>query len=168
MNWVPEDLDAEADQIREVYARAGLALYGAQVLERGLANLVVVAQIGSEIRTLEALDARWEEVFGLTMGRQLREALNVAEFSPGEIEQLHDALKSRNFLAHDYFWDRADELLSVAGRNRMLDELKKLRQRFEDADGLLEPRIDKLSTRLGITREMRRQEVEKLLREHGD
>lgn len=168
MSWIPQELDPESDQIREVYAYAGAALYFAQVLEHGLANLVVVTQIGSEIRSLDALDARWEELFGLTMGRQLREALKIAEFSSDEIEQLEEALKSRNFLAHDFFRERAKELLSIAGRNKLLNELREMRQQFEDADALLEPRTDKLSTRLGVTREMRAQEVEKLLREHGD
>jgi hypothetical protein len=168
LSWVPDELDPESDQIREVYAIAGLALYCAQVLEHGLANLVVVAQIGSEIRSLEAMDERWSELFGLTMGRQLQEVLRIAEFSTDEIEQLSQALQSRNFLAHDFFRERAEDLLSFAGRNRMLNELRELRRQFEDADALLEPRVDKVATRLGITREVRKKEVEKTLREHRD
>jgi hypothetical protein len=114
------------------------------------------------------MDERWAELFGSTMGQQLHEALRVAEFSGAEIEQFKQALKTRNFLAHNFFRERAEELLSFAGRNRLIDELKEMQGRFSDADALLEPRVDQYASRHGITLEVRQAEIEKMLAEHGD
>lgn len=168
MSWAPTELDPRSDQIREVFAHYGSAMYHAQVLEHGLANFVVASQIGSRLKTTEAIEALWEEMLGQTMGRQLEGALKAAEFEDAEIEQLRRALRTRNFLAHDYFKERAEHLLSFAGRSEMIGELERMRRELEAADEVLEPRTRTMLERWGVTHEVIAAELTRVRKEHDD
>jgi hypothetical protein len=87
VNWIPEELDPEADQRREVYAQFGAAVYFGQVLEHGLVNFVVASQeADSSITTLEEREELYDELFRLTMGRQLRRAMKEAKLDDQLIE----------------------------------------------------------------------------------
>src|SRR5207244_450052 len=60
-------LDAESEQIREVYAMYGLAMYHVQCLERALA--MVIATLNPERLTAWDYDARLAENFESTFGQ---------------------------------------------------------------------------------------------------
>lgn len=63
------------------------------------------------------------------------------------------ALEKRNWLAHHYFRERADEFVTDAGRLRMIEELEVMRQLFEDADDALDLFVKPVRERHGITDE---------------
>jgi hypothetical protein len=151
---VPDQLDPFSDQVREVYAHFGLAVYAAQVLEHGLVNFVLVSRtIGSVFATLDERDTFEAELFGSTMGRQLRHALAEVPIADADVELLQAALRTRNFLVHDYFRERAADMLSESGRNRMLAELDEMRDELCAADGSLSAVTYTLMERAGLTRE---------------
>jgi hypothetical protein len=160
--WTPEHLDPESDQIRQVYAKYGLAMYLAQVLEHGLANLVVATQLGSSVKSSEAMEELWKELFALTMGTQMKRVLKEARLSASQVARLQRALRTRNFLAHHYFRERAAQFLSFSGRNEMLDELETMQAELREADKELEPLTFSLFTRWGITQERVREEADRL------
>lgn len=160
--WVPEHLDLESDQIRQVYATYGLAMYYAQVLEHGLVNFVVATRTGCSVKTLEECDALFEELLAMTMGRQLRRVLEAAELDTALVERLRGALRLRNRLAHDYFRERVVDFASFAGRNRMIEELAEIRAELEAADQKLEPLTLALLRKWGVTRERLAAEVAQL------
>ena len=62
-------------------------------------------------------------MFGQTMGRTLSELERQGALPAGFESRLKRALKLRNWLAHDYFWERASEMASTAGRDLMRTEL---------------------------------------------
>ncbi len=120
-----EHLDSEAEQIKEVYAYFGLAMYRAQCLERQLA-IVLATRYGpgpTKITNVE-YDGLLESLFSKTMGRLVRDIGEVAKLSEREEEQLREALNKRNWLAHRYFWERARVFLSASGRVAMIQELQ--------------------------------------------
>ncbi len=164
MTWVPDELDADDDQTREVYAHAGLALYMAQVLEHGLANVIVLARAGGpEFRSPDDYDALLDDLLSRTMGQQLRRALQEIEFTDDQIERLNEALRLRNYLAHDFFRERIDHFASVAGRNRLIAELDKMRDHFAAIDRDVQEIAYALWAKHGIPRERIEAEVQKLM-----
>ena len=164
VEWVPDTLDPDNDQTREVYACAGLALYMAQVLEHGIANVVVLARAGGpEFRSPADYDALLDDLLSRTMGQQLRRALHEVDFTDDQIERLNEALRLRNFLAHDFFRERIDQFASVAGRNRLIEELDEIRDHFEGIDGEVQEIAYALWAKHGISRERVEAEVKRLM-----
>lgn len=153
---------AIGEQVKEVYARFGLAFYHAQVLEHGIVNaLVVLDLIPSRLHLAHsrtewevAVDEFTERHFEQTMGRLLRNLRSVT-VAPSDLEGLlRDALKKRNWLAHDFFRERASEFLTPNGREQMLTEVDECRSLFEAADAALEDIVAPLRRTAGITDEM--------------
>jgi hypothetical protein len=153
--WRPTTLDPIDDHMREVFANAGLAFYLAQVLEHGLVNLVAAARAADgSYATPDDVDDTIAQLFGKTMGGQLRAALEAVLFTPAQTEKLERALAARNQLAHHFFRERADDLGSEEGRNRLLAELNEMQEQFQSIERELEPYLWSLFSKSGITREM--------------
>jgi hypothetical protein len=169
VTWEPDVLDPHDDHVREVYAHFGLAVYAAQVLEHGVVNFVVVSRsVGRAFTTRAERDEFEAELFRSTMGRQLRHALAEASIADADTERLQAALRTRNFLVHDYFPERAADMLSEIGRNRLLDELDRMRDELRTADESLEAVTLALMHRAGLTADMLKAELERMKREVPD
>jgi hypothetical protein len=126
--------DPESDQIRDVYAYYGLAMYMAQNLERGLAMLLAL-EAQEKGMTSWDFDARLAEnyrsTFGDLVSRFLKSPLAP---SSGLSAQLQRANEQRNDLAHQYFWDRGIQFASPEGRLAMIAELRQMKAEFECLD----------------------------------
>src|SRR5258707_9358823 len=104
-------MDDEGEQIKEVYARFGLAVYFAQVLEHGIVNaLLIVSLIPSRRHLVPSIEEWAAEVdaftgrhFEDTMGRLIKSLRSVTTLGVGLEVLLRDALGKRNWLVHDYF-----------------------------------------------------------------
>lgn len=165
--WVPEQLSPEDEQTREVYAKCGLAMYLAQVIEHGLATFVLYAGAFYGLVTKEAdVDALLDEMFSKTMGRQLHTVLSLIEFSEDQIERLGEVRKKRNMLTHSFWRDRVGKTQSQAGRNDLLAELDAICEEFDTVNTEMDWMAMALMGLQGITSEMFRVEVEKLKAEH--
>ena len=118
-------LDHKSGHIREVYAWFGLAMFTAQCLERELA-LILATKYGPDPTRISEreFDAILEDLFSKTLGHLVGEIGKVAALSEEEKEQLQTTLSKRNWLAHNYFWDRAVDVLSESGRVSMIEELQ--------------------------------------------
>jgi len=164
VTWVPDQLDPEDDHTREVYAHAGLALYMAQVLEHGLANVIVLRRAGGpQFRTVQDYDDLLDDLLSRTMGDQLRRALAEVDFTEDQIERLREALRLRNFLAHDFFRERIAECGTVTGRNRLIAELDEIRDKFTTIDGEVQEIAYDLWAKHGVTREQIELQVHALM-----
>ena len=93
---VPPDLNDldENDQIREVYAWAGLALYMAQVVEHGLVNLLLMARLSDPGLPVEfrSADEFFAHHFRQVMGR-LVNAIRKSVDVPADIDQRRSDLQ---------------------------------------------------------------------------
>jgi hypothetical protein len=149
------------EHVKDVYANFGLALYMANVLEHGLANALMIAELlprraGKPVPRKEweaEFDAFMDQQYAATLGRLVR-ALRAATSVPAELESLlARALEKRNFLAHHYFRGRAETFMSYEGREAMLRELEEARVLFETADDRLADVVTPLREKYGLTDE---------------
>jgi hypothetical protein len=140
------------EQVREVYAHFGLAVYMAQVLEHALVNAMVVGRLAQRARvTASEIDDFMSEQFDATLGRLIQELGHYVVVPEALSGALKRALRTRNWLAHRYFRERAVEFMSEAGRSAMITELQDARNSFEAADQLLETVVRPIMARYGIT-----------------
>lgn len=164
----------ESEHVKEVYARFGLAIYWAQVLEYGLVNALVILDlipsrrhlVGSRDKWEITVDAFMDQHFEETMGRLMKNLRAVSAVPSGLEDLLRDALKRRNWLAHGFFRDRATEFLNPAGRDQMLREVDDCRACFKTADDRLDEVVNPLRKKAGITDEMLERERQLLLMGH--
>lgn len=134
--------DRKNEHIKTVFAHFGLAQYLAQVLEHGLANALMYAELLPRRAGKPILRKHWETEFDVFMNQQFEQTLGRlirglgrAASVPTDLEGLlTDALKTRNFLAHHFFRERAEFFMSRDGRDKMIEELERAQKLFEAAD----------------------------------
>lgn len=153
--------DSADEHVKTVYAHFGLALYLAQVLEHGLANALMCTELlprraGKPVPRKEweaEFDMFMDQQFEQTLGRLIR-GLKNATSVPTELEELlTDALKTRNFLTHHFFRERAEVYMSRDGREKMIHELERAQRLFEAADEKLLETVKPLREKFGLTDE---------------
>ena len=153
-------LDPESEQIREVYAWCGLAMYLAQSLERELAMVLATKYgPGPTKITRGQFDDLLENLFSRTLGQLVRDIRELANLSEDETEQLQAALDTRNWLAHRYFWERAVDFMSESGRESMIEELQEAAHAFQTLDELFTKRTMEWGKSYGFTQENLDKEV---------
>ena len=162
-----EELDANAQQRRETFARYGLAVYHAQCVEKSLAILV------SSVFNKEFLSSSpnhreeiLDEVFARTIGQLLTRIRSQISIPPNLNRTLEDARQKRNWLAHEYFWERAGEVMTTRGRSKMIDELTELSDFFSRVDAHLISIYEKWMKRVGIPQTVITENLKKLISEH--
>lgn len=158
----------DEDDIREMFARFGAAVHAAQVLEHGIVNAMLILHLPNRNRfTKFDIDAFMDQQFENTLGkliRNLREKLTL----PVDLEHLlYKALKTRNWLCHEYFRERANEILTTEGQQGMIAELVDAYQDLYRADKALTALVQPLADRLGITQELIEREFDSIKREVG-
>jgi len=156
------------EHVREVYAYFGLAVYCGQVLEHSIVNAMVVLRLPHKDRfTKGDFDAFMNQQFEKTLGKLIKNLHAELSFPPDLEELLRKALKTRNWLCHDYFRERAVEFMLPAGRDKMLVELQEARELLSSAESSLTAIIQPLADRCGMTEAVFQAEYRKLCREQG-
>ena len=162
-----ERLDPESEQIREVFARFGLAIYNAQGLERALVIILATKYGPGPSRiTRTQLDKIFERLESKTLGHLVDKI--VRHISEDEQARLEKALRVRNWLAHEYFWERATTVVSETGRSSMVDELQEAADEFRALDILFTEKTMEWGATVGVTRDLVQKEVERLLKPLSD
>lgn len=154
--------DSLSEQVKEVYANFGLAIYQAQCLEHGIANALVYIDLVPNRRRLAKDADEWAALvdsfmssnFELTLGQMIRRLKEVTTVAPELEGQLSAALARRNWLAHHYFRERSETFLTSAGRATMLVELEAAQEVISRADVSLEATIKPAREKLGFTDEL--------------
>jgi len=159
-----EELDEDAKQRRETFARFGLAMYHAQCVEKSLGILVSSVFnkdfMPSDPNRREEIQ---DEVFSKTIGSLLTRMRKQVSVPPNFDQTLDDAWRKRNWLAHEYFWARAGEVMTTRGRNKMIEELKKLSDFFSKVDAHLVSIYEKWSMKVGIPQTVIDENLKKLI-----
>ena len=159
-------IDPESEQIREVFAHYGLALYRAQCLERQLA-MILASKYGPDPTRITRMDFDHsiEDMFSKTLGQLVRSIKELSALNEDEEERLKNALETRNWLAHRYFWERAVELLSEAGRELMINELRDAISLFDKLDKVFTNETMEWADAFGITQQSVEREMDRLMRD---
>ena len=171
---------SDNEHVKEVYARFGLAIYHAQVLEHGIVNaLAILDLVPSRMHTARSR-AEWAKIvdqfmsrhFETTMGQLMKSLRSVTVVHP-ELENLmRDSLKKRNWLAHDFFRDCSSDFITFNWREKMLKEIFDCNELFSKTDKYLDESIRPLREKYGITdafieRETNKIEEEQIQKENG-
>ena len=159
-----EEIDDDAYQRREVFSRYGLALYHVQCVEKSLSILLSsVFNMDFLSSTPDVREKFFNQAFSMTLG-QLINRLKQRITIHSEIQKdLLEALRKRNWLAHDYFYERSGELLTRSGRTRIIEEITELSNFFNNLDIQLMGIVEKWSDKVGITTEVIDEGVRKLV-----
>lgn len=166
MEDFPED---HGEQVKEIYARFGLAIYQAQCLEHGLVNALVMLDLIPNERHKAKSRSEWEDLvdsfmdskFELTLGRLIKALAAVTGVPDNLSQDLASALRLRNYLAHHYFRERSEAFVNAAGRRRMFDELVEWHNQLSKADDELSLVVAPAADRAGLTPDLQ----DKLFRE---
>jgi hypothetical protein len=112
-----EEIDPESAQIREVYARFGLAMYQSQCVEREVA-ILLATEYGPGIKaiTQAQYSELLESLFRNTLGGLITKLIKSGQIDSNFESTLRKALTQRNWLAHNYFWERAPHFLDEKSR----------------------------------------------------
>ncbi len=157
----PEDFG-----IKEVYAFFGLATYCAQVLEKGLLNMVVAFRCKGFHITRDEIDALFESYEKKTLGQLLKRVRKAIDKSSDVDALLDEVLKKRNWLAHQFFADRSIEFTMESGRKDMIQELQELIILFKRADHATELIYLPILRGIGMTVERVEQMIQEMEQEY--
>jgi len=173
MSDMPVEPEIEADEnlhTKEVYARYGLSMYYAQVLEHGVVNFVVIYNLDAKRKSRQRIspdqiDALFDTHFEKTLGQLVHQIKSGME-PPSTLEaELKTALKTRNWLAHDFFREKAEDFMSFDGKKRMIDAVDDARQLFRRTDKLLFEATRPMREAVGMTDEAIAKEYEVMFSE---
>lgn len=148
-------MDPEIAQINDLYRAFGLAVFQAQCLERETGMLLVAAKAATGRSISEAtLDDFYQSAFKKTFGQLVKEIpCHILPAADLEVRLLA-AFKIRNFLVHNYFWERAGEIQTIEGRCLMFSELDEFARMFDKLDKELTPIHREWASSLGVTDEL--------------
>lgn len=138
--------DSEEDYLtKEVYARYGLAMYFAQCIEHGIVNTLCYFDLLPHAKptdTVFEFDLFMDKHFATTMGKMIRSLEATTKVSTDLSALLNQTKNNRNFLAHNYFRERALEFKTKEGCLKMIEELKLIESQFNETDKALDKLID--------------------------
>ena len=154
---------ASSEEVKEVYARFGLAYYHAEVLHRGLCNLHALSRIPERGgMTGPRLAELLSEAYSSTLGRIVNLVLPI--LPEALVAKLQDAIARRNFLAHHFWFERIHLTTTSEGTRQLVAELTAYSKVFQELDGEIEKCTESYQGRAGITDERLREALEATLR----
>jgi hypothetical protein len=163
MMYVP--IAVTEEEYKEVYATFGLAVYLAQCFERQLAiTLSTVCGSDPHMVLRSQYDDLLSKNFKKTTGQllhKIKEGITVPDELTTDVEE---ALKKRNFLMHNYFWERAVQFTTSEGRQKMIHELQDACALFQKVDSYFETITKEWGKKYGVTEARYVDELERLLK----
>ena len=162
-----ETLDQDSKQRRETFARYGLAMYQAQCVEKSLAILISTVLSKEFPRSNpDQRDTMLDEALSKAIGKLIIRLRKKISVPPNLDKTLEKVRVKRNWLAHDFFWDRAGELLTTRGRDKLIDELTELSDFFSKVDEHLTSIYEKWMERVGVSNSIIEEEFQRLIKDN--
>lgn len=91
----------------------------------------------------------------------------VVPFGKDVADRIYEAKTVRNYLAHNYFWQHAADLLDPRKQESLIEELTAMANRFKKLDDELVRITDAYAYRMGMTEEQISHEEELLKSQDG-
>lgn len=142
--------DPDDDLIREMYARFGLAYYQSECLHRELCMALAWSGLPSrELITRPRVEERLAQAFSLTLGDVVAKLDGAL---PAELAgEIREAVDTRNFLAHHFWFERAHLMFSVTGVRQLIAELDGYAGIFDRLDTRVSEWSKPMHARLGLS-----------------
>ena len=113
--------------------------------------------------TRSQFDSILENNFSKTLGHLINKIKTSVDLPDSFENKLADASKKRNFLVHNYFWERSLKFGHTHGQEEMIAELSQCSVFFEEVDHELEMVLQKWGVAHGITENVINQHLSALL-----
>lgn len=125
--------DPSDDLVREMYARFGLAYYLSEVLHRGLCIILAISDLPRrDLVTRPRMEEHLAYAFSLTLGEVITA---LSEKLPQRFSsRLDEVRQKRNFLAHHFWFDRANLMFQADQLQELIAELDGYAQLFKQMD----------------------------------
>ncbi len=156
--------EPDAELIKEVYARFGLAYYESECLHRELGIVLAIVPFQSKlVVTRPRVEEKLAYAFSLTLGKVKKE-LKVKDILPDELfSKLDHVVEQRNFLAHHFWFERAHLMVSSKGLRQMLDEISVLSASFSKLNEQVSNYFKPKFRQLGLTDKMVQNSLDEIL-----
>ena len=165
-----EELSTHEQQRREVFARFGLAVYFSQCLEKQVGIMLssmyneIFLQVQSDHR-----DELFDENISKTLGQMVKALKDRGCLTVSLEARLRDAVKMRNWLAHQYFFERDKSILTSSGCEKMIEELREKADSLKKLDDELVSMLKRWLEEKGVAEEEIKSEMDNYLaKENGD
>jgi hypothetical protein len=138
---------------KDVFAHFGSAYYQAEVLHRGLCNLLVWKQItavGSMTRY--RVEEHLANAFKTTLGQVVKELQPC--FGDDDLPILESAVAKRNFVAHHFWFERVHLMATPEGCLALVAELNLAEGLFKRADALVDAAAGPYLEKMNVSREI--------------
>lgn len=174
-----EEIDEE-EQIKETFAYFGRAVYVANVVETGLAHVLMQVEFMTAVREefiqnkgkdfnrkkYEAdFDAYMDKQHGKMMGELTKRVNDSTEFDEKLKARIVAAKDRRNYLVHNFWRDVAVEFSTIEGRKKLIEGLANDAEVFEQLDNDIRDATKPVRKRLGIKEEQLDEAVEQKMAE---
>ena len=137
--------------IEPIVLQVGAAIQDSQQLELSISLIITMLIDLSEGRLSDADFVGWMDRLGSkTLGRLIHTIKEHVDFDDTSETILKEALKSRNYIVHDFFNERSETFLTPVGRKEVLSELGKRRKQIRRAYEMIDPIVAKLFELKGI------------------
>ena len=142
--------------------------YYAQCLEQQL-GMMLASMYNQQFLEVspEARDPLFDRELSKTLGGMAKDLKNTIEIPPTLKDRLNKAVEIRNWLAHDYFYQRSAEILSSRGREKMISELRGRADFLQTLDKEFSEIMDKWMSHLGVSKEDVHKEMRTFLQERN-
>jgi hypothetical protein len=155
----------ESEQLKELYAHMGAAMSCAAELEVGLIHALMMLDFlsgyaerirreGMKNFDRPTYERQFDEFFAdhqrLPMGELIKRFEKFAGSETKLVDQLRNMLKTRNFLAHHFFRERAATITNWSGRASMIEELRRAQGAMQEALDGVEAFAEPVRKRLGF------------------
>lgn len=146
--------DQPTDELtREMYARFGLAYYHSEVLHRGLCIILSMSDLPrKDLITRPRVEERLSHAFSLTLGDVVNEL--VGKIPDEYSTRLEKARDTRNFLAHNFWFDRAHLMFQADHIRQLIGELDAYTEFFNRLDQEISQWFRGKRQELGLTDEV--------------
>jgi hypothetical protein len=151
---------------KEVYLHFGIAAFFGQELEVALTSLLFgVSKINRKITSDEDWDSLEKEITKLPLGPLVTEVQKAVDLPPEAAAILQNANKKRKHLIHHFFRDRAFEIVTAAGRKRIIGDLQQIQAQIKVATRIADALLKGIRGMLNISEQDFERGVEEMRRE---
>lgn len=150
-----DNLDFNSQQRREAFALYGLAMYHAQCFEKSLVIIVFIAYNKKCFKSdFEQRENLFNDSFKKTAGQLLSKLKKMIRVSDDLEDVLVEAVKKRNWLTHNYFWENSLSIITTEGREKMINDLQELSNYFSKMDERMVEIYQKVFNKIGLTEDV--------------
>lgn len=146
-----QELKIDTTPLNPIYQEMGAAVQDSQRIELYISLMMtLLIDLSEGALSDEEFDGVLESQGAQTLGKLIEEIRRRVGFTDEAVRQLRNALRCRNFLIHRFYNLRSDLLLSQAGREKALSEIRQKRVVINRATDLLNPVLTDLIGLKGI------------------